>query len=705
MNGNSTVKYLGVTPPVTTSPSTPTEIAATEALLETLKAEGLFESEESSRNREIVLGKIDKLVQEFVYLASLKHGLSEAVARDCKGKIFTSGSYRLGVHIAGADIDTICVTPAHVKRDDFFDIMFELLKARSEVGELTPVHEAFVPVIKMQFSGVDIDLTFASLQLPTIPEDLELLDTNLLRNLDDVSIRSVNGSRVTDEILRLVPNIPNFRLALRCIKLWAKRRAVYSNAMGFLGGVAWAMLVARVCQLYPNACAGAIIARFFRIMFNWKWPSPVLLKPIEDGPLHARVWNPKIYAQDEAHKMPIITPAYPSMCSTHNVSTSTKTIIMAEFRRGAEIVDKIMLGKAKWDELLEKGDFFYRYKHYLQVNVSSEDDEAHHRLHGLVNARIRHFVMKLEAVDLVVLAHPYIKSFDHDFAYTSDEQMKQIREGSFPSPSSPPNTESGTPGVETKGSSDSKGSGMSAASGSDATEKTTEESTAAATSESKDKERRIYTSAFYIGLLIKEKQIGAAGKRRMDLSWPTQEYIKLIKQPDLWDEETMSISVRFLRQRQLPDEVFGGQPRERKHKAQKKQSKNEAKRQQPNTNGPDHQAKKPKVSNTPVPSTSGTAGAKQQQATSSSNSDQVPGSDTANGKGNDNDSGNAAQPTGQSDSVPSQSRSEQQTVSNTSQDAAAKSHTTKATVTANVPAPVPPPAKAGGIKLKLAGSS
>ncbi|KAF8214200.1 hypothetical protein K438DRAFT_999727 [Mycena galopus ATCC 62051] len=34
---------------------------------------------------------------------------------------------------------------------------------------------------------------------------------------------------------------------------------------GFLGGVAWAMLVARICQLYPNAIADAIVSRFFTI--------------------------------------------------------------------------------------------------------------------------------------------------------------------------------------------------------------------------------------------------------------------------------------------------------------------------------------------------------------------------------------------------------------------------------------------------------
>ena len=46
-------------------------------------------------------------------------------------------------------------------------------------------------------------------------------------------------------------------------------RGVYSNALGFLGGVSWSMLVARTCQLYPNAVAGVIIQKFFFVFSTW----------------------------------------------------------------------------------------------------------------------------------------------------------------------------------------------------------------------------------------------------------------------------------------------------------------------------------------------------------------------------------------------------------------------------------------------------
>jgi poly(A) polymerase len=87
--------------------------------------------------REIVLGRVAAVVKTFVKVAGMKHGLSESAAAAAGGKIFTFGSYRLGVHGPGSDIDTLCVVPKHVAREDFFEIFEPMLREVEGASEVT----------------------------------------------------------------------------------------------------------------------------------------------------------------------------------------------------------------------------------------------------------------------------------------------------------------------------------------------------------------------------------------------------------------------------------------------------------------------------------------------------------------------------------------------------------------------------------------
>lgn len=87
--------------------------------------------------RETVLGRVAAAVKKFVYEVSLSRGLSEAAANAAGGKIFTFGSYRLGVHGPGSDIDTLCVVPKHVSREDFFETFEKILSELEDATEVS----------------------------------------------------------------------------------------------------------------------------------------------------------------------------------------------------------------------------------------------------------------------------------------------------------------------------------------------------------------------------------------------------------------------------------------------------------------------------------------------------------------------------------------------------------------------------------------
>lgn len=289
------------------------------------------------------------------------------------------------------------MAPQLVEREDFFSTFYECLKERKEVTELRKVEEAFSPVISFWFDGIEIDLLFARMAMDAVPDDMDLADNNILRNLDSRCVRSLNGCRVTDCILSLVPNVESFRLALRSIKLWAKRRGVYSNVLGYLGGVSWGILVARVTQMYPKADPSTLLFKFFYVYSRWEWPNPIMLRDVPVDPhLHLEQWNTRTNHFDRAHKMPIITPAYPQANSTYNVSESNLHVLKEEFTRGYQLMEQIKEGHRPWTALWDKTDFFTRFKLYASIVAKTASRADHRDYEGLVESSIRIFITQLE---------------------------------------------------------------------------------------------------------------------------------------------------------------------------------------------------------------------------------------------------------------------------------------------------------------------
>jgi poly(A) polymerase len=78
----------------------------------------LFPTEEESLKREEVLAKLDQTIRDWIKQVGMKQvqylcnsynwlfkGLTEQLAQDAGVKLVTFGSYRLGVHSPGGDID------------------------------------------------------------------------------------------------------------------------------------------------------------------------------------------------------------------------------------------------------------------------------------------------------------------------------------------------------------------------------------------------------------------------------------------------------------------------------------------------------------------------------------------------------------------------------------------------------------------------
>uniref|UniRef100_A0A8B9RR70 Poly(A) polymerase nucleotidyltransferase domain-containing protein n=1 Tax=Accipiter nisus TaxID=211598 RepID=A0A8B9RR70_9AVES len=98
---NEPQRHYGMTSPISLAPPTDRDSIHTQKLLEAMKALGVFEEEEELNHRLVVLGKLNNLVKEWISELGESKNLPPSAVANVGGKIFTFGSYRLGVQTKG----------------------------------------------------------------------------------------------------------------------------------------------------------------------------------------------------------------------------------------------------------------------------------------------------------------------------------------------------------------------------------------------------------------------------------------------------------------------------------------------------------------------------------------------------------------------------------------------------------------------------
>jgi poly(A) polymerase Pap1 len=244
-------------PVVDGSPPSELDKSFDESLQAYVKENIPLESTEGIQRRERVLNRMGALSRDWIRSVCIKRGLSKDVVDAAGGQLFTSGSYRLGVHEPGADIDTILVVPNVCTKQDFFgtmpaiddnnndndseqplrdpDSLAERIRRHPDVTNFVPIEGAAVPVLTFDWEGINIDLLFARLNTASVPPGFDIDNDAVLDGVDSGTEKSLNGPRVTNLIAALVSGTPQryqtFLSVVRCVRKWAKARGLYSNKM------------------------------------------------------------------------------------------------------------------------------------------------------------------------------------------------------------------------------------------------------------------------------------------------------------------------------------------------------------------------------------------------------------------------------------------------------------------------------------------
>ncbi|KAM3184549.1 hypothetical protein ACTXT7_008128 [Hymenolepis weldensis] len=330
------------------------------SLQQTIEKMGHFDSvdKDSKRRKNIYL--LESIANSWIR-SEAKRLRYPKIRDSYRGKLFTIGSYRLGVHSRFDDIDVILVIPSwiasnNIRNVDVYDRFSEQLMRNSQTQYAQVVNCYDKRSIRTEIGDTKFDIIIAETIEDNVSNKFKIPEKNdhsFWENEKDINcINEVVNARFA---LDMVYSKPVYRTALKAIRLWARKRGFYSKPLGYLNGVGLAIMTCRICQLFPMESAERIVYHFFRIYSQWDWLKPVKIRS------DTKFWR-------KSDQMTVVTACIPSENVLSHVTNSGRTLISEAIIGGFGIMKKIMRSFSPWSYLF-KTENFPVYPRYIAITV------------------------------------------------------------------------------------------------------------------------------------------------------------------------------------------------------------------------------------------------------------------------------------------------------------------------------------------------
>jgi len=241
----------------------------------------LFENDHQQKLRKEALKRLEQVANGWALEMAVKKGANEEEEKARPQiEVIVFGSYLLNVHSAETDVDVILVfRQKFVSQKEFLLGFVKLVQSLPDFSDLLSISQAKVPIIKVYCGDTQFDLLFASMEEPKNVHQMirqaNVTNSEQFKKLNEASQSSLLGRIACQNILNNVPSEQTFQLVLRAVRFWALQRGIYSINLGYLGGVTLAVMVAKICQDYPDLSAACTLYKFFETYAESSWREPV----------------------------------------------------------------------------------------------------------------------------------------------------------------------------------------------------------------------------------------------------------------------------------------------------------------------------------------------------------------------------------------------------------------------------------------------
>ncbi|KAL3069206.1 hypothetical protein niasHT_034436 [Heterodera trifolii] len=343
-------------------------------------------------------------------------------------RLLISGSLLLDVHTIGSDVNLFCVAPGErLKLSDFMgsDKNGKCVenKCKSEEADdakslfcqicedkstayLIKIESASILLIRFAFDGIEFDISFVA--VPKLKTFAQKIDENELKSLlehfdwsvneQKHMLRSLSSFRSTLYIFNLFykeaqQNVnelnesrKTFQNLLITLKIWAKNNYIYSNKIGFLNGIALAIMVAKIVLIYPNSTLPFLLDKFFLFYFARHPQIPIQLTKGNDiSP------NANLFLSDARElEMPVLTPTSLVQNAARLVTHSNAKVIRRQMFDALSQISSMKNRQFELDSLLKNSiPFSQKFHNFIVINCVAEDKEEAEAFCDFVEWRMR----------------------------------------------------------------------------------------------------------------------------------------------------------------------------------------------------------------------------------------------------------------------------------------------------------------------------
>ena len=250
-------------------------------------------------------------------------------------KLLPVGSHAIGCDVTGDDIDVVGVGSIDATQMEVSSLA-SFLSASAGVSGARVVESGMGArrcLLNLRLQGVELDLVLVDVSDCTglsEPADQRWLDSPQAHQIPQLSaLRDVAAVRT------LVHNVEApFTCALRLIKLFARRRGISDNKLGFIGGVGWCVMLARIAADAPPQVEPLQLLRRFFEEYGTGERTAIGLAGAKP--------SPTALAHLRRSGLCVLTPSPSHADGTHdniarNSTATTAAHVFAELRRAHEL--------------------------------------------------------------------------------------------------------------------------------------------------------------------------------------------------------------------------------------------------------------------------------------------------------------------------------------------------------------------------------